>query len=128
MKHLNRNEQSDAAWTPHGDKNLSSDIAKNSQHQISTKEEIKMKVTKLIGFVVALALLAASGGVFALGDESPQTAFVMQVNDAGQLQIVYFLDLNGNGKLDAGEKILQIITVGARLPESADGDGGGPGS
>jgi hypothetical protein len=36
---------------------------------------------------------------------------VMRQTDDGTLQLIFFLDLNKNGELDAGEPIAQVVTI-----------------
>ena len=91
------------------------------------KEEI-MKTLKMLGLVLALGLSTTAGFVTGLakpdefGDcpqcwEEPQVdppvTYSTTLREApnGALQLIFYLDLNGNEELDEGEPIVQVITI-----------------
>lgn len=87
-----------------------------------------MNTLKTLGLVLVLGLSTISSFVTGLakpdefGDcpqcvENPQpnqpVVYSVEVreNDNGSLQLIFYLDLNGNEQLDEGEPIVLVITI-----------------
>jgi uncharacterized protein (DUF2141 family) len=83
-----------------------------------------MNKVKLISVGLLLALgLSLSWSVFAQTEQKAQMSYTILETKEGTWQLVLFLDLNGNGKLEADEPVLRIwnlTSLGDRLPEPPD--------